>query len=96
LPWLKTIPAGSAHKPYSRVLEGQHLSIRSASRNGHARKSPETVDAVGWLIRSATRPVFHKGNSLQKKKEPKKKKACGKCRSYGNPQLNRLPSAISS
>jgi hypothetical protein len=29
---------------------------------------------VGWLIRSATQPVFHKGNSLQKEKEKRTKK----------------------
>jgi hypothetical protein len=47
-------------------------------------------------IRNATRPVFHKGNSLKKKKEPKKKKktACGKCRSYGNPHHKGAPTAI--
>jgi len=33
---------------------------------------------VGWLIRNVTQPVFHKGNSLQKKKEPKKKKGLWK------------------
>jgi hypothetical protein len=77
---LKTIPAGSAHNPYSRVLEGQHLSIRSTSRTDRDRKSPLTVDAVGWPIRNTTRPVFHQGNSLQKEKRTKKEKetACGK------------------
>jgi hypothetical protein len=71
---LKTIPAGSAHNPYSRVLEGHHLSIRSTSRTDRARKSPLTVDAVGWTIRNATRPVFHKGNSSKKEKEKRTKK----------------------
>jgi hypothetical protein len=66
-------PAESFHNPYSQVLEGHHLSIRSTPRADRARKSPSTVETVGWLIRNATRPVFHKGNSLQKKKEPKKK-----------------------
>jgi hypothetical protein len=49
-------------------------------------------------IRNATRPVFHKGNSFKKKKEPKKKKktACGKCRSYGNPHNRGAPTAIVS
>jgi hypothetical protein len=79
-PWLpsfKTIPAGSAHNPYSGVLEGQHLSIRSTPRPDRARKSPSTVDAVGWLIRNATQPVFHEGNSLQKEKRTKKEKENG-------------------
>jgi hypothetical protein len=74
---LKTIPAGSAHNPYSRVLEGHHLSIRSTSRTDRARKSPLTVDAIGWLIRNATRPVFHKGNSSKKEKRTKKEKENG-------------------
>jgi len=72
LPWYKTIPAGSAHNPYSRVLEGHHLSIRSTSRADRARKSPSTVEPVGWLIRNATRPVFYKENSLLKEKRTKK------------------------
>jgi len=29
---------------------------------------------VGWLIRNATRPVFHKGNSFKKEKEKRTKK----------------------
>jgi hypothetical protein len=71
---LKTIPAGSVRNPYSRVLEGHHLSIRPASRPDRARKSPPTVESVGWLIRNATRRVFHKGNPLQKEKRTKKEK----------------------
>ncbi|HJZ63826.1 MAG TPA: hypothetical protein VKD70_05875 [Candidatus Acidoferrum sp.] len=71
---MKTIPAGSVRNPYSRVLEGHHLSIRPASRPDRARKSPPTVESVGWLIRNATRPVFHKGNPLQKEKRTKKEK----------------------
>src|SRR5207302_3524930 len=87
-----TLPAGSAHNPYSGVLEGHHLSICPASRADRVRKSPPTVDTVGWLIRNPTRPVFPEGNSLQKEKEPKRKKACGNCRNYGNPLKNaRLP-----
>jgi hypothetical protein len=74
---LKAIPAGSAHNPYSRVLEGHHLSIRPTSRTDRARKSPLTVDAVGWTIRNATRPVFHKGNSSKKEKRTKKEKEHG-------------------
>src|SRR4029450_11506345 len=73
-PCLKTIPAGSVRNPYSRVLEGHHLSIRPASRPDRARKSPPTVESVGWLIRNATRRVFHKGNPLQKEKRNKTEK----------------------
>src|SRR5439155_17657611 len=74
-PWfprLQTIPAGSARNPYSQVLEGHHLSIRSTSRADRARKTPSTVEPVGWLIPNATRPVFHKENSLLKEKRTKK------------------------
>jgi len=70
----KPYPAGRVHTPYSRVLEGHHLSIRATSRADRARKSPSTVDPVGWLIRNATRPVFHKGNSFKKEKEKRTKK----------------------
>jgi hypothetical protein len=73
-PFSKTVPAGSAHKPYSRVLEGQHLSICPASRADRVRKSPVTVYPVGWLIRNATQSVFHKGNLFQKEKEKRTKK----------------------
>jgi hypothetical protein len=52
-----------AHNPYSRVLEGHHLSIRPAPRADRARKSPLIVESIGVAIRNATRPVFHKGNS---------------------------------
>ena len=54
------------------------------------RKSPLTVDAVGWTIRNATWPVFPEGKLL-KTKRPKTKKACGKCRIRGNPQKTRIP-----
>src|SRR4029453_8775626 len=67
-------PAGNAQNPYSRVLEGHHLRIRPVSRADRVRKSPPTVDAVGWLIRNAIPPVFHKGNSFQKKKKKESKK----------------------
>ena len=93
-PSLKTgpPPAESARNPYSRVLEGQHLSIRSALGSDRVRKSPSTVEAVGWPVRNATWPVVPEGNSLQKEKEPKTKKACGNCRNYGNPLKNaRIP-----
>jgi len=36
------------------------------------RKSPSTVEPVGWLIRNAIRPVFYKENSLLKEKRTKK------------------------
>ncbi len=97
-PRFKTIPAGSAHNPYSRVLEGHHLSIRSTSRTDRVRKSPLTVDSVGWLIRNATQPVFHKGLAKKRKtnQKTKQKTACGKCRSYGHPQTKQWPSAASA
>jgi hypothetical protein len=72
-----TMLAGSAHKPYSRVLEGHHLSICPASRADRVRKSPSTVNPVGWLIRNATQPVFHKGNWFKKEKRTKKEKENG-------------------
>ena len=75
---IKNLPEGSAHNPYSRVLEGQHLSICPAPRADRVRKSPSTVDTVGWPIRNATQPVFHKGNSLQKEKRTKKEKGLWK------------------
>jgi hypothetical protein len=37
------------------------------------RKSPLTVDAVGWTIRNATWPVFPEGKLL-KTKRPKRKR----------------------
>jgi len=74
VPRSKNKPAGSVRNPYSRVLEGHHLSVRSTSRADRARKSPSTVDAVGWPIRSATQPVFHKGNPFKKEKEKRTKK----------------------
>jgi len=35
------------------------------------------VNPIGWFIRNATRPVFHKGNSLKKEKRTKKEKENG-------------------
>src|SRR5688572_9943083 len=67
----------SAHNPYSRVLEGHHLSIRRSSlRADRVRKSPQTVEAVGWLIRNAIRPGFPRGKLIpkEKEKEPKRKR----------------------
>src|SRR5262245_52897395 len=66
-----------AHNPYSRVLEGHHLSIRPAPRTDRARKSPLIVESIGVAIRNATRPVFHKGNSSTKEKRTKKEKENG-------------------
>jgi hypothetical protein len=71
----QTLPKESAHNPYSRVLEGHHLSIRRSSlRADRVRKSPETVEAVGWLIRNAIRPGFPQGELTQKEKRTKKEK----------------------
>src|SRR5262249_37385265 len=65
-------PSGRERRnPYSRVLEGHHLSIRPTPRADRARKSPPIVESIGWPVRNATRPVFHKGNSLIKKNNPK-------------------------
>jgi hypothetical protein len=74
---LKALPAESAHNPYSRVLEGHHLSIRPAPRADRARKSPSIVEPIGVAIRNATRTVFHKGNSSKKEKRTKKEKENG-------------------
>src|SRR5262249_20875255 len=88
-----------AHNPYSQVLEGHHLSIRSAPRVDRARKSPLTVDAVGAAIRNATRPVFHKGNSSTKEKEkglwkmPQLWKSATNSVAFGGFLLMRIPTA---
>src|SRR6267378_4707761 len=67
--------------PYSRVLEGQHLSMRLASSSGRIRKSPRNHRVVGEFIRnSALRllplefPTFPQAFT-KKEKEPKRKKA---------------------
>src|SRR5215471_6139963 len=67
--------------PYSRVLEGQHLSMRLASSSGRTRKSPRNHHVVGELIRNpALRllplefPTFPHAIG-KKEKEPKRKKA---------------------
>src|SRR4030095_11700221 len=73
-PGVKPFRRRVAHNPYSRVLEGHHLSIRPTPRAGRARKSPPIVKPIGEVIRNATRPVFHKGNSLIKEKRTKKEK----------------------
>src|SRR5215469_733458 len=92
--WLNRFRQRVVHNPYSQVLAGHHLSIRPTPRADRARKSPLTVEPVGWLIRNATRPVFHKGKLVTKrKKNQKRKRACGKCRSYENPQNRRWPLA---
>src|SRR5439155_14910531 len=82
---VKTLPAESVHNPYSRVLEGHHLSVRWTLRPDRARKSPSTVETVEWHVRNAIRPVFPEGNCYKKKKNQKEKEACGNCRNYGNP-----------
>src|ERR1043166_984458 len=66
--------------PYSRVLEGQHLSMRLASSSGRIRKSPRNHRVVGeWIRNPALRslplefPTFPQA-ILKKEKEPKRKK----------------------
>src|SRR6266850_961072 len=66
--------------PYSRVLEGQHLSMRLASSSSRIRKSPRNHRVVGELIRNpALRllpldfPTFPQA-IVKKEKEPKRKK----------------------
>src|SRR5438093_10158484 len=66
--------------PYSRVLEGQHLSMRLASSSGRIRKSPRNHRVVGDSIRNpALRllplefPTFPQA-IVKKEKEPKRKK----------------------
>src|SRR5215471_10476366 len=66
--------------PYSRVLEGQHLSMRLASSSGRIRKSPRNHRVVGELIRNpALRllplefPTFPQA-IVKKEKGPKRKK----------------------
>jgi hypothetical protein len=51
--------------------------MRPAPRADRVRKSPSIVDPIGVAIRNATRPVFHKGNSLKKEKRTKKEKENG-------------------
>jgi hypothetical protein len=92
-----------AHNPYSRVLEGHHLSIRRAPRADRVRKSPSIVDPIGAAIRNATRPVFHKGNSLAKEKRTKKENGLWKMTqlwkcatelvAFGGFSLMRIPTA---
>src|SRR5215471_8435072 len=72
--WLNRFRQRVVHNPYSQVLAGHHLSIRSTPRADRARKSPLTVEPVGWLIRNATRPVFHKGKLVTKRKKNLKRK----------------------
>src|SRR5215831_15276283 len=66
--------------PYSRVLEGQHLSMHLASSSGRIRKSPLNHRVVGERIRNpALRllplefPTFPQA-IVKKEKEPKRKK----------------------
>ena len=67
--------------PYSRVLAGQHLSMRLVSSSGRIRKSPRNHPVVGEFIRNpALRllplqfPTFPQAIG-KKEKEPKRKKA---------------------
>lgn len=69
-----TLPAESAHNPYSRVLEGHHLSIRLAPRTDRARKSPLIVEPIRGIIRNATRPGFPQGKLVKKRKKNQKRK----------------------
>src|SRR5262250_1371497 len=66
--------------PYSRVLEGQHLSMHLASSSGRIRKSPLNHRVVGERIRNPTLrllpldfPTFPQA-IVKKEKEPKRKK----------------------
>src|SRR5437870_1973116 len=66
--------------PYSRVLEGQHLSMRLASSSDRIRKSPRNHRVVGeWIRNPALRllpmefPTFPQA-IVKKEKEPKRKK----------------------
>src|SRR5215467_4985958 len=68
--------------PYSRVLEGQHLSMRLASSTGRIRKSPRNHRVVGELIRNPTLRLTTSGNStfpqaiLKKEKNQKERNRC--------------------
>ena len=72
---------GTHRNPYSRVLEGQHLSMRLAPSWGRIRKSPSNHRMVGECIRNpALRllplefPTFPQA-IVKKEKGPKRKKA---------------------
>src|SRR4030095_12717587 len=66
--------------PYSRVLEGQHLSMRLASSSGRIRKSPRNHRVVGEYIRNPTLRLLPLQLStfpqaiVKKEKEPKRQK----------------------
>src|SRR6266545_437996 len=66
--------------PYSRVLEGQHLSMRLASSSGRIRKSPRNHRVVGEYIRNPALQLLPLELStfpqaiVKKEKEPKRKK----------------------
>src|SRR5579884_2133164 len=65
--------------PYSRVLEGQHLSMRLASSLGRARKSPCNHLLVGEFIRNSApllplEVLTFPQAFTKKEKEPKRKK----------------------
>src|SRR5438105_7525175 len=66
--------------PYSRVLEGQHLSMRFASSSGRIRKSPFNHRVVGEFIRNPALRLLplefltFPQAIVKKEKEPKRKK----------------------
>jgi hypothetical protein len=66
--------------PYSRVLEGQHLSMRLASSSGRVRKSPPNHRVVGEYIRNPALRLLPLELStfpqaiVKKEKESKRKK----------------------
>jgi hypothetical protein len=66
--------------PYSRVLEGQHLSMRLAPSSGRVRKSPPNHRVVGEYIRNPALRLLPLELStfpqaiVKKEKESKRKK----------------------
>ena len=68
------------HNPYSRVLVGQHLSMRLVPGLGRIRKSPRNHHVVGECIRNPALRLLPLELStfpqaiVKKEKEPKRKK----------------------
>src|SRR5262245_23062013 len=94
---LLTSSPDTPRNPYSRVLEGQHLSMRFASGSGRIRKSPRNHRLVGKLIPNpALRllppefPTFPQAFT-KKEKEPKRKKAAAATNTFICPQRQPLP-----